>query len=134
MIIGSIKNATDVERIMNMATLTLEKRTYRPANPLPLLLACFLLAGIIFCAHAVVRHGSEAQAVRNCIDQGGTIQTWFNLSNGREAIVCQLNETTFGIQIIVKGREVTSFIKNKMHNLRQIENYLGNSGFKPSPP
>ena len=103
----------------------------RTFNPLPLLLALLVLvAAIIYGTHAIEKHGSQAQAVRDCIANGGTMQLWVNPQTGRQAEVCQLPTGKFGIHVTRYGREVTSFIKNKLTKISQVERYLENVGYK----
>jgi hypothetical protein len=62
----------------------------------------------------------------------GPVAHLINFSNGRHYFVCQLDEKTFGIQIMIKSgmkwREVSSFSKGKMHTLEQVVKYLQNGG------
>jgi len=116
-----------------MATLTLDyprPTTHRP-RLLPLLLI-LLAATIAISAHAITKHGEEAQRVHDCIQRGGSIQTWYNPYSDRYLELCELEPGLYGIQISVKHgfewRQVTSFIKNRLHRLDLVERYLENSG------
>ncbi len=86
-------------------------------------------------SHAVERHGNSAYAVRNCLNDKGAMQTWYNPATGRTARVCAIGEFTFGIQILenVNGtlKEVTAFVKDKMVRVEQVANYLKNAGYQP---
>lgn len=117
-----------------MATLVMDQEN-RNGFPFGL----FVILGIIIAlaitvsynAHAGVKHGDDAWEVRNCIQKGGTIDIWINPDTNRQAHVCQIENGKFGIQIQIDGREITSFIKNKMSRLDQVYQYLRNSGYTP---
>ena len=87
---------------------------------------------ILHQAHAIIRHGMEAIAVREHIAQYGHDQLWEYPDNPRKIYVCRLCDGRYGIQVVTKEGgawvEVTSFIKNRMKRLSQIENYLENRG------
>jgi hypothetical protein len=99
----------------------------RTFNPLPLLLAALLLA-VLYGSHAIDRHGAEADMVRECVERGGTIQRWAYHDNSRIISVCQLDDGRFGLMITERLREVTSYVKNRMTRLEQVEQYLINRG------
>lgn len=96
-----------------------------------LLLIVSILSAIVLNSHAFDRHGDQAWEVRNCISGGGTIDTWINPDTSRLAHICQIESNRFGIQIEKAGREITSFVKNKLKNLEQIHRYLANQGYRP---
>lgn len=103
--------------------------------PVKFLFLLFVLAlafaALVYGTHAVERHGSDATAVRRCLENGGGIENWFNPETNREATICQLQDGRYGIQIHRFGREVTSFIKNKLRRLDQVQRYLSNRGYQP---
>jgi len=117
-----------------MTTLTMNyKSSYKAPSLAPALLLCVIVfAAVIYCEHAEARHGEDAIAVRQCMRERGPVAHLMNISNGRHYFVCQLDERTFGIQIMVKSgqtwREVSSFTKNKLHTLEQVIRYLNNGG------
>ena len=43
--------------------------------------------------------------------------------------VCALPSGKYGIHVTRFGREITSFVKNKLTKLSQVERYLENSGY-----
>lgn len=86
-------------------------------------------AVVLYQAHAIIKHGMEAIAVRECIANGGALELWANPDTGRQAEVCQLANGKYGIHVTRFGREVTSFIKNKLTKLSQVERYLQNVGY-----
>ena len=101
----------------------------RAFNPLPLLLAVIVAAAVVYGSHAVAKHGTDAEQVRRCVENGWTLQLWHNPTTGRQAEVCALPSGKYGIQISRFGREITSFVKNKLTRLSQVERYLENSGY-----
>jgi hypothetical protein len=83
-------------------------------------------------SHGVDRHGGSAVIVRNCLDNKGALQVWHNPTTNRTARICVLDDGKFGVQILTyKLQEVTSFIKDKMSRIEQVENYLRNAGYLP---
>lgn len=115
---------------------------YKPMNLKPLLLlflaGVILLSGILinqyvltYSAHAEVKHGDDARAVRHCLEQQDPLQVWVDAATGRVFNVCQLQDGRFGIQICDGTRECTSFIyrasKGLKVKLSQVENYLRNN-------
>jgi hypothetical protein len=87
---------------------------------------------VALSAHAVEKHGDEAERVRQCLNDKGEIQVWFRPGTDRYIRVCEVEPGMFGIQIVRKDgwiwKEITSFIKNKFHRLDLIERYLSNQG------
>ena len=80
--------------------------------------------------HADEKHGSEAQEVRDCIDNIGPLHSFFNPNTGRFADVCLISNYRFGIKITEEtGEEVTAFIKNKMTTIKQVLRYIENCGY-----
>ena len=97
-----------------------------------MILICAVVVMVVYGVHAIESHGrAVANTVRTCLTNNGTLEVWYNPSTGREARLCQINKGTFGIMIVERGREVTSFIKNKLHRLDQIYRYLENTGYVP---
>lgn len=83
-------------------------------------------------SHAVDRHGNSAVLVRNCLNDKGAMQVWYNPATGRQARICQLDNGKFGVQILNdKLQEITGFIKDKMTRIDQVTNYLKNAGYYP---
>ena len=84
-------------------------------------------------SHAVERHGEAALTVRECLSKNGAMQVWYNHDTGRLANVCKMADKKFGIQILKEGEgvweEITSFCKEKMTRIDQIEQYLRNTGY-----
>lgn len=83
-----------------------------------LLLFVALLTAVIFGAHAVAKHGSDAEAVRRACNDNGHYQLWQALERpGKYYRVCKVDTGVFGLQIVectARGiRERTSFIPGK---------------------
>lgn len=93
-----------------------------------------LFAAVLYGVHALVRHGEDALDVRQCIERHGPVQTW-QKPDGRIVLVCRLEDGRYGVQVRERGgaveREITSFVKSKLRSLRQVEQYLRNSGARP---
>lgn len=93
-----------------------------------------LLSDISFYTEAIHTNAArfeEAEQVRECMHYNGYIQLWFQEEDGGKYIqVCELPNGQFGIQILTANlqKEITSFIKNKMKRLSQVEKYLQNGG------
>lgn len=100
-----------------MTTATVTYHT-GPRFPWRLLLAVALLAAIIFGAHAVAKHGNDAELVRRACNDNGHYQLWQALERpGKYYRVCKVDTGVFGLQIVectARGlRERTSFIPGK---------------------
>jgi hypothetical protein len=82
--------------------------------------------------HADLKHGGEAQIVRDCLNQVGPTLKMYNPSSHRNALVCQIDTNLFGVRILDEKEvnEVTAFVKNKFHNLEQVIQYLINGGYQ----
>jgi putative hemolysin len=86
--------------------------------------------------HAVVQHGAEAEAVRNCLNQNGPFAVW-QKPDGRFLRLCQLPDGHFGAQICKDEgclHEITAYVKNKMTRIEQLIKYLENMGAKQIYP
>ena len=86
-----------------------------------------------FVSHAVEKHGSDAVAVRSCIENKGVHSLWFEPKENNYVQVCQLDNGVWGMRVCKTKAckiedEVTAFIKNKMSRLDQVFNYLSNHG------
>lgn len=99
---------------MAAATTTFQ----RPLKSFPswLIAAAILLAAVIIVqAHAVQRHGADAEAIRKCLDNKGPQQLWRARDGATFYRLCQLDDGRWGLQSIVKEGEVwyekTAFIR-----------------------
>ena len=82
--------------------------------------------------HAIVQHGADAEAVRNCLNQNGPFAVW-QKPDGRFLRLCQLPDGHYGTQICKDEgclHEITAYIKNKMTRIEQLIKYLENMGAK----
>jgi hypothetical protein len=84
-------------------------------------------------SHASHKHSQEAQDVRKCLNDFGSIHIYFNPSTGRYANICLMPDRKYGLQIaedIGNGmEEVTSFVKSKLGRWEQMAKYLENGGY-----
>lgn len=101
-----------------MTRMTTAATYQHPGFPWRALLAVALLAAVIFSAHAVAKHGSEAEQIRRACENGGEVQRWQALERpGKFYRVCQLSPHRFGLQIIectARGpRERSAFVPDK---------------------
>ena len=84
---------------------------------------------INYNSHSIIKHGSDALIVRSCLNNFGGIHMFYNPKTNRMAEICFLENGKYGIQITEEENEITSFIKNRMSTLKQIMQYLENSGY-----
>lgn len=114
-----------------------QNQTSSPIKWFFILLFCLgLICSIICCEHATKKHGSDADLVRQCMEEKGPMQVW-KKPDGRFANVCQISERVFGIMITDKlvtnkmGKnvhEVTSYIKENMSKFSEVRAYLERMG------
>lgn len=120
--------------------------TYRKSGSPGLILALFglaIMALFVVVAmsspgweHAVTRHGlTEAVTVRDCLKKNGAMQLWINPSTGHHSEICQITDEdvkgNFGARISANDLkdDVTFFVFRKMHTLKQVVQYMINSGY-----
>ena len=127
---------------MTATATTYPARVQAPqfSRPPLLLLAALAIAvgmiGTIFLgSHATCRHMDDAEWVRFQLEQGHDIEFWRIEGTDKGYLVCTDLKGKFGIQAIIQRaengwQEITSFIKNKMTKLADVERYLRNSGAK----
>ncbi len=82
--------------------------------------------------HAIEKHGLDTvMNVQYCLNQKGELQLW--QKDNRFARLCELGNNLYGIEIVEKNgnvfEHITAFIKEKLHSLSQVENYLSNTGY-----
>ena len=97
------------------------------------------IGAVQLCLHARLAHGSEADAVDQCFNDNGTLQTW--QLGDKYYQVCDMG-IGYGIRVVIRTvdnqfREMTSFIR-KTHgkpvtNILDVEKYLTNLGAKVLP-
>jgi hypothetical protein len=90
-----------------------------------------VLAVAILCAHAVMRHGEEAQTIRRCMDNPGPFQIWMERDGCTTHNLVKLPDGRTGDKIQVKGEdglqyEVTDYVP-KCGILCKIENWLNDT-------
>jgi hypothetical protein len=81
-------------------------------------------------AHAAVRHGAAASEALACKEEGAGATMFYNAATGRTGLVCQVNGHWAVVILDEAGREVTSFVKEKMHAFRQVLRYMRNAGYE----
>jgi len=78
--------------------------------------------------HASYKHGIEASMAREC--SGRPEMKFYNPVTKRTAYMC-IVEGYFGFHILnADGDEVTAFLKNKMHKVDQVIQYMRNAGYE----
>lgn len=78
--------------------------------------------------HAVLKHNSDALAVRDCLQQNGALGVW-QKADGRIIRLCEVEDGVFGLQVLEPDErgtlhEITAYIKNKMTRIEQVIRYL----------
>lgn len=103
------------------------------SNPIIPALVCALIviAAVMYTSHAILQHGTQAEAVRKCLEQQPPVLQLQNPVTGRVAKVCPLADH-FGIQIVDGEREVTSF-PNKSKTIEKVVRYLFGAGYTVVP-
>lgn len=81
-------------------------------------------------AHAAVRHGSDASVAQACKGSGIQVHSFYNSATHRTGLVCEVDGKWAVVIMDEWGREVTSFVKNKMHNFEQVLKYMRNAGYE----
>jgi hypothetical protein len=113
-------------------TMTYRNVEYHPRrNLVPLMVLAVLMIAVAYGAHALEKHGEDAQAVRQCMENNDPLEMWTKLTDGRVFWVCRLEDGRFGIMITDGNKEVTSFVyrasKGLKVKLSQVEYYLRNN-------
>lgn len=103
----------------------------------PFLVIVLALVAITLAAigpHANFRHGREADIARVCGENPE--YQFYHPQLGRWALVCYIPELSrWGITIVDQaGKEITSFVKNKMQYFEDVVRYLSNRGYEHMPP
>ncbi len=107
-----------------------------PADiPLPMNGAEYRQAQVPDAAHATAKHGTEADAIRRCLENNGPVQQWQklmpdgSLSPDRFFLVCQLEEDRYGVQLVERTaegawKEITSYIPKGTGTGAKVMAYL----------
>lgn len=102
-----------------------ETRTNSPNLFIPV--ALIILAALVFYAvtfapvyhqHAIVRHGTDAELVRKCLEDNGPVQQWRKNDSSRYHKLCILPDGRIGDQIVQLDddgvwHEITSFVRQE---------------------
>lgn len=88
---------------------------------------CLAVALVAVSIHALEKHGTEADAVYQCMESRGPIQTWSR--DDRLIHVCEVDPGVFGLVIeSLDGNPITAFIRNKAKCLADVMRYLERQG------
>ena len=102
-----------------------ERRTNSPNLLIPfvlIVLAALCVYAVAFAPvyhqHAVVRHGTDAELVRKCLEDNGPVQQWRKLDSSRYHKLCVLPDGRIGDQIVQLDddgiwHEITSFVRQE---------------------
>jgi hypothetical protein len=115
---------------------------FNPKVWLWLAILCLLAGGVYAAAisfsqsHGVLAHGTDALAVRTCLNQKGPLQVWWNAEKGYKILVCRLDNGMFGLQVLKKvgkGKniswsEVTAYIKDYCRSIEDVGRSLAKGG------
>jgi len=94
----------------------------------PMAMQVAVQAGV--SAHAAVRHGAAASEAQACKQEGASVTMFYNAATGRTGLVCQVNGHWAVVILDEAGREVTSFVKEKMRTFQQVLKYMRNVGYE----
>lgn len=88
--------------------------------------------------HGDLRHGADAQIVRENCDNNNVVCQCLNLDTKNTAVCVELKNPKdeqgrkYGIQIIdEEGNEITAFIKDTLKWFNELKNYLRATGYRP---
>jgi hypothetical protein len=84
-----------------------------PTRPAPIILLAVLIAlaagiGVALSTHAVARHGSDARAIRKCIEQNGPQQVWRDREDNFFKLCVLPEDGRIGVQIVKRAAENSS--------------------------
>lgn len=118
-----------------MTAITCNYKTSRPPSLLlPLILVLMVGAATIGLAysHGTVKHGTEADQVRQCLNDHGHMQLWSHDDWEHKARVCEVEPGVFGVQIVKliagKWEEITAYIPRQATG--GIAKYLEEIGYR----
>jgi len=95
---------------MTPIAINQERTGSGPGLSIVLILVAFAV-GVTLSAHAVQRHGAEAEAVRRCMDKNGPTLVFKNRVDPTYYLMCQLDNGKWGIQAVDEsGNEKTAFV------------------------
>jgi len=97
-----------------VATLPLRRSNLSPV--LGLLLAVLLISAALPASHAVIRHGDDALAVRQCLRERGPALVFRDrVERDKYYLMCELPDGRWGLQVVkdlkTRLQEITSFIR-----------------------
>jgi hypothetical protein len=110
---------------MTTVTASYHQRSF----PTELILLAIIIALAVVSMHALAKHGEAAITASQCADRPEL--RMFNPENGRIAFICMTSVGKWGVWIVEStGKEVTSFLKEKMKSLEQVIRYMKNAGYE----
>jgi hypothetical protein len=113
-----------------MTTLAIHQEQQSNFRPILLLIILAIaLISVTYGAHAIARHGMEARVARECAERPDYI--FHNPQLNRWGYVCMTTSGKWGVVILSEtGKEITSFIKNKLNKLSDVIRYMQNGGYE----
>jgi hypothetical protein len=78
--------------------------------------------------HAVSKHGTYATLAQKCKGNPDSVR-FHNPVTQRTGLVCQVDGKWAVVIMDRWGKEVTSFVKEKMHTFEQVTKYMKNAGY-----
>lgn len=110
-----------------MTCITLNRS--RPHSVIPISIIAIILLAVMYTSHAVEKHGSDADAVRRCLESKPPVLQMHNPATGRWANICW-TESRYGIQVVdeTQTKEITSFF-DRHKTLDGVVKYLWQAGY-----
>ncbi len=104
---------------MASACLPISSSSRRPGNPGAVLFLALLAAavGLVWAIlvgpedHAQTRHGSDAVAIRQCIDRNGPYQVWRGKDKETWYLTCQLPDGRWGVRSVIWDKALRAFFE-----------------------
>jgi hypothetical protein len=90
--------------------------------------------GVTASTHALIRHGPEALSAQNCFNGSGMLRgTFLDPETGRKASICELRGQFFISIDGPDGGNITMFRREIANCVRDVADYLRQSGFTERP-
>jgi hypothetical protein len=78
--------------------------------------------------HAAVKHGSNAALAQQCKQNPESVR-FYNPVTRRTGLVCEIDGKWAVVILDQWGKEITSFVKEKMRTFDQVLRYMRNAGY-----
>lgn len=103
-------------------------QTRRPIDLRPLLITLCVIVVAFAIGHAISKHGTEALAIKFCIEDNGAAMTWVNKKDPNKQYLCtQLPDGRWGLLIRLRvedeWRNLTAFVRRD-GTLGKLKAYL----------